>query len=110
MKNNIQNKIQMFINSLREMYSKHLLDIVDPEDKNLIFIKIVLTPGLSDVKIEMYNALTNVIISKTYPMAKLLKECSNIFTVNEMVINDCKVMYQKSKKTIYKTNTIINIL
>ena len=109
MKNNIQYKLKMMIQGLKEMYSKHLIDIADPEDKNLLFIKIELTKGLTEAKISLFNALTNAIIVKTYPMAKLLKECSNIFTVNEMVKRDCKIMYQKSKATIYDSNITISI-
>lgn len=95
------------IQALKEMYSKHLQDI-SGDDINNIYIKINMTPS-QEVNIMMFNTQTKTIVSKKYPIVKLLRNCSDIFSVNNMVLEDCKVMYKKSKETVYNVNTVVEV-
>lgn len=105
----IRAKLVVITNSLREMYSKHILDTVPEEDKNTLFLKVRIDSNQL-FNIELFNGSTNCIVIKRYHVVDLLKECSDIFRVNNMVQNDCKVMYSKSKEHKYKSNTIVEVV
>lgn len=105
---NIAVQIKTMLAEMQGMLTARLTENVPYEEQSHLYVKVKIEEAFQ-VDISLFNSLTNVIVIKRYKLTDLLSECTDIFKVTTMVDSDSKMLYNKSKETVFNQNTILYI-
>lgn len=102
----IAKSIKSMLEELEKISIKIMLDIIPEDEKDYMYVRI--NQSKKDkmlIDIQAYNSYTKTIVTKSYTIIDLLRNCSNALFMNTIVENDMKKLYEKSKQSIYKEDT-----
>ena len=105
---NLGYQIKVMLAELEGMLVARITENVPREEQEHLATKVKIEETFT-VSVGLFNAATNTAVIKKYSLQDLLFECSDIFKVTQMVDSDSKLLYNKSKETVYKQCTTIYI-
>ena len=105
---NIAAKIKTMLAEIEGMLVARLTENVPREEQDHLATKVKIEETFT-VSVGLFNAATNTAVIKKYSLQDLLNECADFFRVTQMVDTDSKLLYNKSKETVYKQYTTIYI-
>lgn len=107
----IAKSIKAMLEELQRVSIKLILSIVPDDEKDHIFVKV--NQSKKDkmlIDMQVYNSLTKTIVTKSYTIIDLLRNCSDVTIMNMIIESDMKKLYDKSKQRIYKQDTEVFLL
>jgi hypothetical protein len=105
---NIAAKIKTMLAEIEGMLVARITENVPRDEQEHLATKVKIEETFT-VSVGLFNAATNTAVIKKYSLQDLLNECSDFFRVTQMVDSDSKLLYNKSKETVYKQYTTVYI-